>query len=92
MIAAHVGSTGKNEGQDNMQRTLALMDEFPELSADISALTQINRKRFLDRVLKAPGPYDRLLYGTDLSFDEHDPGISLLLSPPSEMERDAVDC
>ena len=76
VIAAHVGSTGKNEGQDNMQRTLALMDEFPDLSADISALTQINRKRFLVRALKAPGPRDRLLYGTDY------PLINMILVSP----------
>ena len=27
-----------------MERTVVLMDEFPNLWADISALTQINRK------------------------------------------------
>lgn len=65
VIAAHIGSTGKNEGQDNMARTVALMDEFPNLWADISALTQINRKGFLLRALKTPRLHDRLLYGTD---------------------------
>ena len=65
VIAAHIGSTGKNVGQDNMERTVALMDEFPNLWADISALTQINRKGFLIRALKTPRLHDRLLYGTD---------------------------
>lgn len=65
VIAAHMGSTGRNEGQDNMERTLSTMEEFPDLWADISALTQINRKRFFQRTLQASGAHDRLLYGTD---------------------------
>jgi predicted TIM-barrel fold metal-dependent hydrolase len=65
IIAAHAGSSGKNEGQDNMERTLTLMDEFSNLWADVSALTQINRKRFLYRLLRTPRVHERLLYGTD---------------------------
>lgn len=76
VIAAHIGSTGKNQGQDNMERTMALMDEFPNLWADISALTQINRKRFLQRALKSPRVYGRLLYGTDY------PLINMVLVSP----------
>jgi hypothetical protein len=65
VIAAHMGTTGKNEGQDNLERTVMLMDEFPNLWGDISALTQINRKHFLRRVLQQSGIHRRLLYGTD---------------------------
>ena len=65
VIAAHVGSAGRNEGQANIERTLALMDEFPNLWADISALTQLNRKRFLPPALGHPEARGRLLYGSD---------------------------
>jgi predicted TIM-barrel fold metal-dependent hydrolase len=65
VVAAHMGSSGKSEGQDNMERTVALMGVFPNLWGDISALTQINRKRFLRRLLQTPKLRGRLLYGTD---------------------------
>ncbi|MFQ5739880.1 MAG: amidohydrolase family protein [Acidobacteriota bacterium] len=65
VIAAHVGSTGRNGGEDNMDRTVALMARFDNLWADVSALTQINRKRFFQRALATPKIHDRLLYGTD---------------------------
>jgi predicted TIM-barrel fold metal-dependent hydrolase len=65
VVAAHMGSTGRNEGQDNMERTVGLMDEFPNLWGDLSALTQINRKRFLKKALEIPRLHDRILYGSD---------------------------
>lgn len=65
VVAAHMGSTGRNQGQDNMERTVSLMDKFSNLWADISALTQINRKRFFHRTLRTSEIHGRLLYGTD---------------------------
>ncbi len=66
VIAAHVGTSGKNEGIDNMQRLLPMFDEYPNLYADISSLTQINKMRYLGKVLEYKNIHGRLLYGTDM--------------------------
>lgn len=65
VIAAHVGTPGKSHGQDNMERALALMARFPNLYADISSLTQINKLGYLKRVLARPEARGRLIYGSD---------------------------
>ena len=66
VIAAHCGSSGRNDGQPNFQRFLTLMRQFPNLHGDISALTQVNRLGHLQRVLIQAEYHDRLLYGTDM--------------------------
>jgi uncharacterized protein len=66
VIAAHCASNGKNGGQPNHQRFLALMEKFPNLHGDISALTQVNRMGHLQRILKHTEFHDRLHYGTDM--------------------------
>jgi len=65
VIAAHMASAGKSQGQDNMERLISLMHRYPNLYADISALTQINRNGALGRALNDTDLHDRLLYGTD---------------------------
>lgn len=65
VIAAHVASAGENEGQCNVERLLEMMPRFPNLVADISTLTQFNRKRFLPAVLADERLKGKLLYGTD---------------------------
>ncbi len=65
VIAAHVATTGKSEGQDNMERLLAMMPRYPNLFADVSSLTQLNKLVFLPRLLRRPEVFDRLLFGTD---------------------------
>jgi predicted TIM-barrel fold metal-dependent hydrolase len=65
VIAAHIGCAGRSGGQDNFQRTVAMMEKFPNLWADISALSLINRKHFLQRALQLEKIHDRLLFGTD---------------------------
>lgn len=66
VIAAHCASNGRNEGQRNFDRFLALMQKFPNLHGDISALTQINRLGHLPRILKYSEYHERLHYGTDM--------------------------
>ncbi|MCM0080324.1 amidohydrolase family protein [Geomonas sp. Red32] len=66
VIAAHAGSNGRNGGEANHPRFLRLCGEFPNLYADISALTQINRLGHLSRLLKHRELHSRLLYGTDM--------------------------
>jgi len=65
VIAAHIGTTGINEGEENFERILPMFERYPNLYADISALTQVNRTGFLTRALTVPGLDDRLVYGTD---------------------------
>ena len=65
VIAAHLATTGKSEGEDNFSRMLPMFDEYPNLYADISSLTQINKLGYLVRALKETELSERLLYGTD---------------------------
>src|SRR6185369_1347213 len=66
VIAAHAASNGKNRGEQNHDRFLRLCREYPNLYADISALTQLNRLGLLPRLLKHRELHGRLLYGTDM--------------------------
>ena len=66
VIAAHAGSNGRNGGEPNHLRFLRLCTEFPNLHADISALTQVNRLGQLSRLLKNREMQGRLLYGSDM--------------------------
>ena len=66
VIAAHAASNGSNHGESNYDRFLRLCRAFPNLYADISALTQMNRLGQLQRVIKNRELHGRLLYGTDM--------------------------
>ena len=66
VIAAHCASNGRNNGERNFNRLLPLFAEFPNLYADISALTLANRLGHLQRVLRHGEIHDRLLYGSDM--------------------------
>ncbi len=76
VVAAHAASTGTSEGQDNVDRLVELLDEFPNLYADISTLTQLNKLGFLRRVLQERRFDGRLLYGSDYPLIH-----TVLLSP-----------
>jgi predicted TIM-barrel fold metal-dependent hydrolase len=66
VIAAHCASNGHNDGQRNLERLLPLFAAYPNLYADISALTQANRLGDLQLVLRHGEIHDRLLYGSDM--------------------------
>lgn len=66
VIAAHCASNGKNCGERNFDRLLSLFAEFPNLYADISSLTQLNRLGHLQKVLAHSNIHNRLLYGSDM--------------------------
>ncbi len=65
VIAAHIGTTGTNEGEGNFERILPMFDRYANLHADISSLTQVNKLGFLKQALAVPGLHERLVYGTD---------------------------
>jgi len=65
VIAAHIATTGQSEGEDNFQRILPLFQKYPNLYADISSLTQINKIGYLKEALEQPHVVERLIYGSD---------------------------
>jgi predicted TIM-barrel fold metal-dependent hydrolase len=65
VIAAHIATTGKNEGEGNFERLLPLFARYPNLYTDISSLTQINKLGYLYEALRIPGLSERMLYGSD---------------------------
>ena len=65
VIAAHLAATGHTDGAENFDRLVAMFPSYPNLYADISSLTQINRLGYLKRALGIPGLAERLVYGSD---------------------------
>ncbi len=65
VIAAHIASSEKYQGERGTDRLARLMGEFPNLYTDISALTQINKPGVLKEALTRPEFAGRLVYGTD---------------------------
>lgn len=65
VIAAHLAAGGRSAGEANFQRLLPMFRDYPNLYADISALTLINKRGYLVRALQVPGLEERLIYGTD---------------------------
>ena len=65
VIAAHIATTGKSDGQDNFERILPMFDEFPNLYTDISSLTQLNKRGYLAKAIKHPGLTERMIFATD---------------------------
>lgn len=77
VIAAHAATTGEIDGERCFDRLARLMPEFPNLYADISSLTQLNKRAYLPGVLSRPEFTHRLVYGTDYPLVE----IRALVSP-----------
>lgn len=65
VIAAHIATTGSIDGEGNFERLLPMFERHPNLYADVSSLTQINKRGYLPRALTLDGLTERLLYGTD---------------------------
>jgi predicted TIM-barrel fold metal-dependent hydrolase len=65
VIAAHAAWPGRHDGERAVDRLASLMQEYPNLFADISSLTQINKLGALREVLRRPEFRGRLVYGTD---------------------------
>jgi len=65
VIAAHAAWPGRHDGGRDVDRLARLMTQYPNLYADISSLTQINKLGALREVLRRPEFNHRLVYGTD---------------------------
>lgn len=90
VIAAHCASNGRNCGEANLARLLPLFKAYPNLYADISALTLANRIGQLQQVLRHTGLHDRLLYGSDMPLPATGlttPWLQLFYLGPGEARR-----
>ena len=76
VIAAHAAWPGRHDGERDVDRLASLMRDYPNLYADISSLTQINKLGALREVLRRPEFRGRLVYGTDF------PLINMLIVSP----------
>lgn len=65
VIAAHIATTGENEGEPDFERILPMFREYPNLYADISSLTQLNKLGYLNKALQQADIMPHLIYGTD---------------------------
>jgi hypothetical protein len=77
VIAAHAATTGRFDGERSLDRLARLLPLYPNLHADLSSLTQLNKPGDLGAVLRRPEFRHRLLYGTDYPLI----GTSALVSP-----------
>jgi len=77
VIAAHAATTGKIDGERCFDRLARLMPAYPNLYADVSSLTQLNKRRYLPELLSRPEFAQRLVYGTDYPLID----IRALVSP-----------
>jgi predicted TIM-barrel fold metal-dependent hydrolase len=62
VIAAHLGTLGKFQGEPGISRMNKMMNEFPELKFDISSLVNINKFNHIKYAHDYPGRY---YYGSD---------------------------
>lgn len=65
VIAAHIATTGRNQGIANYQRILPLFEQYPNLYTDISSLTQFNKLGYINKALQDERLRGRLIYGSD---------------------------
>jgi predicted TIM-barrel fold metal-dependent hydrolase len=65
VIVAHAATPGSNRGEANHERLLSMFDGHPDLYADISSLTQINKRFLLKKIVPRREAQGRLLFGSD---------------------------
>ncbi len=70
VIAAHAATTGTTDGETQFDRLVRMFPDYPNLYADISSLTQLNKLWYLPKVLAHPEIHERLIYGTDYPLIE----------------------
>ena len=65
VIAAHIATTGETDGEQHYDRIQSLFDPYPNFYADISSLTQVNKRFYLQDTLARGEHLDRLMNGSD---------------------------
>jgi hypothetical protein len=65
VIAAHIASTGRYQGERSSTRLLRMIKEYPNLYSDISSLTQLNKLGYMEEALTWEDFSGKLYYGSD---------------------------
>ncbi len=65
VIAAHISTTGEQNGQEQFHRIMPLFERYENLYTDISSLTQINKLGYLAEALQQSNLLSRMIYGSD---------------------------
>ncbi len=65
VIAAHIATKGSLDGQPYFDRILPMFAKHPNLYADISSLTQVNKYGYLQKAVVDERLKGRLVYGSD---------------------------
>lgn len=66
VFAAHCGGAGRTDWERNGVRAMTLLDRYPNLYFEISAMTLPNHHADLRRALRNPKAVERFVYGSDL--------------------------
>ena len=81
VIAAHVATSGKKDGVENIDRLLPMLEQYDNLYTDISSLTQLNKLKYPRQVLKRQDLFAKLLFGSDFPLTNIGVGPFKLVSP-----------
>jgi predicted TIM-barrel fold metal-dependent hydrolase len=65
VIAAHVASLGERDGRSNFDWLAEMISRWPNLYADISAVTLLTRWRTLEKIAERADLHARLVHGSD---------------------------
>jgi len=65
VIAAHSGTAGVWSARETFQDFVALLERYPNLYGDLSALCVFGRSRYLPRILRQEALWERMVYGSD---------------------------
>jgi uncharacterized protein len=76
VVAAHAATTGLCDEDSCTSVVLAMMERYPNLWADLSAITQRNRMEHLTTLLSRTDLHPRFLHGSDYPLPAIDPLIS----------------
>lgn len=81
VIAAHLATTGKKDGEEYIDRLLPMLTKYDNLYTDISSLTQLNKVHYLSKVLSRPDLFKKFLFGSDFPLTNSRFGPFMLVSP-----------
>ncbi len=81
VIAAHLATTGKKGGVEYIDRLLPMLTQYDNLYTDISSLTQLNKVRYLSKVLSRQDLFKKFLFGSDFPLTNSGLGPFRLVSP-----------
>ena len=83
VIASHIASTGRYQGEESSTKLLRMMKDYPNLYSDISSLTQLNKLGYMEEALTCKDFSGKLHYGSDFPLiNMRLPWISLRLVSP----------